>query len=118
MANEYRLFAAPVCAETIRKAADERFSRMTADYILIYRRRKPRTLPCIEVKGDDLNRLTERDREWLKDSILVILAEAAAKSRAQTEERMNALMDNLEAALREEQEKMKKECDAENGPDK
>lgn len=109
MAREYRLFAAPVNPETIRKAADERFSRMTADYILIYRTRKPRALPCVEVRGSDLNRLTERDRAWLKDSILVILTEAAARSRDETRERMNVLMDNLEEALREEQEKLGKE---------
>ena len=109
MEGAYRLFAAPVNAETIRLAAEERFSRMTAAYILIYRKRKPRALPCVEVRGDDLNRLTERDRAWLRDSILVILTEAAAKSRNETQARMNALMDNLEAALREEQEKLRRE---------
>lgn len=106
MAVNYRLFAAPVSAETVRRAADERFSRITAEYILIYRKTKPKDLPCAEIKGADTEHLTERDRAWLKDSILVLLAEAAAKAQEKSKERMNELMDNLEDALREEQEKL------------
>lgn len=106
MAVNYRLFAAPVSAETVRRAADERFSRITTEYILIYRRTKPKNLPCVEIKGADTARLTERDRAWLKDSILVLLAEAAAKAQEKSKERMNELIDNLEDALREEQERM------------
>lgn len=106
MAVNYRLFAAPVSAETVGRASDERFSRITAEYILIYRRTKPKNLPCAEIKGADTARLTERDRAWLRDSILVLLAEAAAKSQEQSKARMNELIDNLEDALREEQEKL------------
>lgn len=111
MAIHYRLFAAPVSTENVRRAASERFSRITAEYILIYRKTKPKNLPCAEIRGEDTAQLTEHDRVWLKDSILVLLAEAAAKTQEQSKARMNELIGSLEDALREEQERLNKETD-------
>lgn len=107
----YKLFATVVNDETMAKAAQERFSRITPQYILIYRKTKPRTMQCVEIKGKDTERLTSRDRLWLRDCIMALMTEAAAKSKEQSKKRLAELVDALEQALREEQEKLEKETD-------
>lgn len=113
MAETYRLFAAKSSTENMETAAGERFSRITADYILIYRKRKPRNIPCVEIKGSDTKRLTEKDCAWLKSCIMTLLREAAETAKEETGKRLSSLVTALEEALREEQEKL--EGDAGDG---
>lgn len=100
----YKLYAAAVSRETAEKLEKERFYRMTAEYVLLYRKAKPRNIPCVEVKGADLRRLTEADRLWLADCIAAVLAQAAAQKKNATAQRVNQLLDLWEKEL--EQEKM------------
>lgn len=111
MAETYKLFAARSSAENMETAARERFSRITADYILIYRKRKPKNIPCVEIKGSETKRLTERDCAWLKSCIMALLREAAEQTKDETGKRLDSLITALEEALREEQEKLEREAD-------
>lgn len=94
----------------IEAASKNRFHRVTADYILIYRRGK-----CgygeVEVKGDDLKRLTKLDREWLSDCNMAILAEESGAAADATAEKLRNMIDELETALRTEREKCRGEAD-------
>lgn len=121
MATTYKLYAAAVSRETAEKLEKERFYRMTAEYALLYRRAKPRNLPCVEVKGADLRRLTEADRLWLADCIAAVLAQAAAKKSSTTAQRVNQLLDLWEQELEKERAELDKEAHADGGaeePDK
>lgn len=110
MAATYKLYAAEVNRDTVEKAEKERFSRVTAAYMLLYRRTKPRDIPSIEVKGADLKRLTEGDRLWLADCIATLLGEAARERKQTTAQRVNELLDAWEEELRRTQEELDKEA--------
>lgn len=110
MAATYKLYAAEVNRDTVEKAEKERFSRVTAGYMLLYRRTKPRDIPSIEVKGADLKRLTEGDRLWLADCIATLLGEAARERKQTTAQRVNELLDAWEEELRRTQEELDKEA--------
>ena len=117
MAATYKLYASEVNRGTVEKAERERFSRVTAGYMLLYRRTKPRDIPCIEVKGENLKRLTEGDRLWLVDCIAALLGEAAREKRQTTKQRVNELLDAWEEELRRTQEELDKEAQGENEGD-
>lgn len=117
MATTYKLFAAAVSRETAEKLEKERFYRMTAEYALLYRREKPRNIPCVEVKGADLRRLTEADRLWLADCIATVLAQAAKKSKT-TAQRVNQLLDLWEKELEKERAELDKEAHGDDGAEK
>lgn len=117
MAATYKLYAAEVDRETVEKAEKERFSRVTPGYMLLYRRTKPRGIPCVEVKGADLKRLTESDKLWLADCIAAMLGEAAREKRQTTEQRVNELLDAWEEELRRTQAELDKEAQGENEGD-
>lgn len=113
----YKLYAAQVSRETAEKLDRERFYRMTADYVLLYRQAKPRNIPCVEVKGADLRRLTDGDRLWLADCIATALAQAAKKSRTSAQ-RVNQLLDLWEKELEKEKAELDKEAQADGGAEK
>ena len=121
MATTYKLYAAEVNRETVEKAEKERFARVTAAYMLLYRRTKSRSIPCIEVKGADLKRLTEGDRLWLADCIATLLGEAAREKKQTTAQRVNELLDAWEEELRRTQAELDKEArggdEGDTGPD-
>nr|DAP18003.1 MAG TPA: hypothetical protein [Bacteriophage sp.] len=109
MAVTYKLYAAEVSRLNVEKAERERFSRVTANYMLLYRRTKPRHIPTVEVKGDDLRRLTESDRLWLADCIATLLGEAAGKRQDATARRVSEMLTAWEKELQRTREGMKKE---------
>lgn len=113
----YKLYAAQVSRETAEKLDRERFYRMTADYVLLYRQAKPRNIPCVEVKGADLRRLTDGDRLWLADCIATALSQAAKKSRTSAQ-RVNQLLDLWEKELEKEKAELDKEAQADGGAEK
>lgn len=114
----YKLYAAQVSRETAEKLERERFYRMTAEYALLYRKAKPKSIPCVEVKGEDLRRLTEADRLWLADCIATVLAQAAAKKRSTSTQRVNQLLDLWEKELEKERAGLDKEARGDNGAEK
>lgn len=117
--QKYRLFAMAVTEANVERAAAERFCRICPGYILIYLSGKRRIEGAAEVAGEDLKRLTDADRAWLRESNLAILAEAAEKAgmtARETEKRWNATLDLLEAELRAER-KRAEEGAADHGPE-
>lgn len=114
----YKLYAAAVSRDTAEKLEKERFYRMTADYALLYRRAKPRNLPCVEVKGVDLRRLTEADRLWLADCIATMLTHAAARKSGTTAQRVNQLLGLWERELEKERMALNGEEQADGGAEK
>lgn len=113
----YKLYAAAVSRETAEKLEKERFYRMTADYVLLYRQAKPRHIPCVEVKGADLRRLTDGDRLWLADCIATVLAQAVKKNRTSAQ-RVSQLLDLWEKELDKEKTELDKEARGDHGAEK
>lgn len=114
----YKLYAAQVSRETAEKLDRERFYRMTADYVLLYRQAKPRNIPCVEVKGADLRRLTDGDRLWLADCIATVLAQAVAQKHSTSAQRVSQLLDLWEKELEKERAELDKEAHGDNGAEK
>ena len=110
MATTYKLYAAQVSRLNVEKAERERFSRVTAKYMLLYRRTKPRHIPAEEVKGDNLRRLTESDRLWLADCIATLLGEAAGRRQETAAQRVNEMLTAWEKELQKTREGLKKEA--------
>lgn len=109
-ARKYRLYAARVTGETVALAEKERFVRITAGYMLLYRTTAPKKMQTVEIKGADLKRLTERDRLWLADCIAAALADGVKKNRADTQKRLNELLDAWERELEKERSRIDKEA--------
>lgn len=109
-ARKYRLYAARVTGETVALAEKERFVRITAGYMLLYRTTTPKKMQTVEIKGADLKRLTERDRLWLADCIAAALADGVKKNRADTQKRLNELMDAWERELEKERSRIDEEA--------
>ena len=110
MATTYKLYAAEVSRLNVEKAERERFSRVTATYMLLYRRTKPRHIPAVEVKGNDLRRLTESDRLWLADCIATLLGEAAGRRQETVAQRVNEMLTAWEKELQKTREGLEKEA--------
>ena len=110
MATTYKLYAAEVSRLNVEKAERERFSRVTANYMLLYRRTKPRHIPAVEVKGNDLRRLTESDRLWLADCIATLLGEAAGRRQETVAQRVNEMLTAWEKELQKTRKGLEKEA--------
>lgn len=106
---KYRLFVAPVTPYNIERASRTRFHRVTPEYILTYRRGKS-AAGELEISGTDLERLSKRDSAWLMDCNLALLAEESERTAPQARERMRTMIDELEAALKQEREKALEEA--------
>ena len=109
-ARKYRLYAARVTGETVALAEKERFVRITAGYMLLYRTTAPKKMQTVEIKGADLKRLTERDRLWLADCIATLLGEAAGRRQETAAQRVNEMLTAWEKELQRTREGMKKEA--------
>ena len=109
-AKKYKLYAAQVTGETVELAEKERFVRITAGYMLLYRKSAPKNIRAVEIRGADLKRLTERDRLWLADCIAVLLAEGLKNNRESTQKRLNELLDAWERELAEERSRIDEEA--------
>lgn len=100
-AKKYRLFAMPTDSEGVKCAAENKYSRITPKYVLVYKSgRKPTN--GVEVKSDELKCLTEADEQWLFESNLKIIAEEAKTKKPETAKRLNEMIAELERALEEE----------------
>ena len=82
-----------------------RFSRVTADYILIYDRKtrlKPPFGNVIEIKKEEIWDLTEMDRAWILDCGRSIFSEEFRRNQAKSAANMSAMLDRLEQELEKE----------------
>lgn len=99
----YRLWALSMSEQSMAKslaaAAEARFSRVNADYVLIYAQKKPK-LPCAEITEKDVRRLTKAEAQWLLDCGYTLFSEAEKKNGGNLAQSIGEKMDALEAALR------------------
>ena len=106
MKKRFRLYAMKATEETVAAAASERFSRITASYVLIYKNgKKPEN--SVEIAGGSLRVLSSAEREWILDCNTLLILEATAKKgseiRAAVSEKISVLERELEAQrIREE----------------
>ena len=100
----YKLYALENTTEAHEFAVKNVFVRITKDYVLIYKTGKKPENSAI-VKGEDLSRLTDQDKEWLEDCNFQILLKNAKENEKAIATSMAEKIDELEKRLKEEQEK-------------
>lgn len=103
--KKYRLFANKVTEETNNIAYKERFSRITKNYILIYKvGNKPSG--WMEITEENSKSLSASDKQWLRDANIVIINEEMQTREQQALEnlqnKLNVLETELEAELAKE----------------
>lgn len=104
MANQkYKLYALPFSTEAFAMARSARFSRICADYLLIYASKKLEN--AVEIKGDDLNQLNGAESRWLFDCNMALLAEDASNRSGDILRDMRQKLDAIAAALEQERKK-------------
>ncbi len=101
----YRLYALSVDKNGMEQAAEQRFSRITPFYILVYVNGDAPE-GAVEITQTETHRLSKQDERWLLDCNVVILAEAARKHEKDIAADMSRRLDRLEAALKHEMERM------------
>lgn len=104
--KKYRLFFMLSDRRNIQYASQNRFSRITLDYILVYTqktRMKPPTGSSMEISArDDLFRLTEKDREWVLDCARSVMYEDLMRNKADSLQNLSQMVDRLEEELEAE----------------
>lgn len=98
----YRLCALPTTAETTAEVEGQRFSRITADYTLVYTAGRVPT-GGIKLTEADASRLTAADRRWLDDCNAVLIAEQIAKDKPRILSKLNDLLNTIEANIEQAQ---------------
>lgn len=103
-----KLYALAYNEESVKAAMGERFSRISGDYVLLY---TDADAPGngVEIGEADAYRLNAREREWLRECNIVILAEAVKANAEKIAEEMRERVERLEGALREEKKKLEEE---------
>lgn len=99
-----KLYALAYSEESVKAAVQERFSRISDGYVLIYTDAEAPEKSAEIGKGDAW-RLNERERDWLRECNLVIIAEALKRNEEKIAADMRRRMERLEEALRVEREK-------------
>ena len=110
----YKLYVTRTNNEVIRRAESERFTRITAEYTLIYSDSDKiieNTLHGIEytiIEGEDAKRLSAADKDWLMNCNFAIIAEEAIKNK-------ELIIQNMAEALTALEEEMGRSKSADNG---
>ncbi len=106
---KYRLFALPVNDETIAATDNERFCRVTPFYVLVYTDAADGCMPnlAVEIVGEDIERLSAADRDWLLSCVIVMLNEDAQKREAEIAESLGERIERLEIELEKAARKVK-----------
>lgn len=110
----YKLYVTRTNNEVIRRAESERFTRITAEYTLIYSDSDKiieNTLQGIEytiIEGEDAKRLSAADKDWLMNCNFAIIAEEAIKNK-------ELIIQNMAEALTALEEEMERSKSADNG---
>lgn len=100
-----RLFALRNTDDAIKVAEQERFHRITADYVLIYTD-KESISKSIEITNEHADKLSANDLQWLSDCLTVVLTENNVQTKAA--DIMAEKIKKLEEALEAEQDKINK----------
>lgn len=102
--TSYRLFANSVCDENVEFAKSKRFNRITTEYLLIYTSETVKGWP--EITDNNINILTDKDRQWLFDCNMELIAEELAKRSEKFGIDMDIAVAELEKALSQEKESL------------
>lgn len=102
----YRLYALNLTQENIGLALEQRFSRISSGYILIYTAGDAPE-KSVEINGKELRRLTKADEDWIVECATRLLCERLKKEEPKTMERLSQMVDQLSEALDAEREKLK-----------
>ena len=103
--QKYRLFMLQYSPENVMFASGFRFSRVTADYILVYDRKsklKPANGNVIEVRQEEVLSLSDMDKSWLLDCARSIFMEDFRRNQALGAANMATMLDRLEKELEKE----------------
>lgn len=103
----YALYALSLTEENMKAAAEVRFQRVTADYILLYTKTPP-PKGAVEVKGKDVYRLTKQEQKWVFDCVALVMRQAITEQEAQSVKRAAEFLEQLEAELKREAVKPRK----------
>ena len=101
--KKYRLYAMPTTDANIELCASERFLRITADYLLVYKQGRRVSEKAVEVTEKDLPRLTAADERWLFDCNLALLGEEVQRRSPEIINSLAQKVEALETALRSTQ---------------
>lgn len=106
--KSFRLYAMPTKPDTVDRLENQRFSRITPDYSLVY---TDGDAPdgSAELKDNDAKRLTRGDENWLLSCNLILIKEEIAKRKPEMLRALGEKLDSLEAMLKELSEEAKRE---------
>ncbi len=102
--TQYRLYANSISDNNVEFAGEQRFSLITPDYLLIYTTDKVKGWP--EITDDNIYVLTERDRKWLFECNMELIAEEIAERGGRFGIDMEKAIEELENALKREKESL------------
>ena len=100
----FRLCAIPTTAEGTAAIEGQRFSRITADYTLIYTADENLPEGSLELTEGDAGRLSDGDRRWLIDCNNALIAEEVARLKPKIVRRLSDLLDEIENNLKKTEE--------------
>ena len=98
--NAYKLYAMPTKPETIDGMGHQRFSRITAEYTLVYTDGEA-PKPSAELTDEDAGRLTEGDRNWLLACNTRLLVEEIERQKPEMLRRLGEKIEEFETILQE-----------------
>ena len=100
----FRLCAIPTTAEATAEIEGQRFSRITADYSLVYTADDPVPEGWLILTEEDAGRLDSDDRRWLNDCNTCLIAEEIARQKPRIVRRLADLLDEIEKNLNQTEE--------------
>ena len=100
----FRLCAIPTTAEATARTEGQRFSRITADYTLVYTADEELPQGSLELTEADAVRLSDGDRRWLSDCNNALIAEEVARLKPKIVRKLSDLLDEIEKNLNQTEE--------------
>ena len=97
--NRYHLYAMPTKPETVDGMGHQRFSRITAEYTLVYTDGEA-PQPSAELTDEDAGRLTEGDRNWLLACNTRLLVEDIERQKPEMLRRIGEKIEGFENILK------------------
>ena len=105
----YRLYAMLITPEAIELAGKERFSRVTANYALVYTDKVIENKGVREITQEESYRLSNDEQAWLLACNMVVITENTAENEAEFIKDISAKLEQVEEALKEERRKVSTE---------
>lgn len=98
--KHYRLYVQRTTIEHTAGIHNERFNRITQEYIFVYTMREMNG--WAEITDENANVLSQQDREWLFGCNMVLIAEEMKDKNNKFGVDMNTVIEELEKALQKE----------------